>query len=486
MSFVKRRQFRVVLGFQVVILMIMVAMGTGFWLTVCDGSLETCVNPGNPLSSIYFLFLTLLRPFFFTPLMVPAIIAGSTWGALPGAAMASLGATLSSLLLFRVGSLFGGRVRPWLSSHLPDTWQMLRNHDYKIVFITRWIPLFPFDLLSIAFGGMGFRPWRMAVATFFGTLVESWVFSSIGSRGGVAASMTTVAHLMVFACVTAFPLLIYEYLFRKRRSSFWKQIRRTWDELAAEVRLNTRVQARRSFDPAKTPVLLLYGFFSSRRDVTMMTDLLEKKGVEVLTFNLGGLLGVFFTRNIRETARHADRKIKRRMERYGFNKLRIVAYSKGGLVALWWALRLGGHRYCDRIISLGTPYRGSRLALAALFTPLGFFWRGVWQMRPGSRLLRDLEVSEQPESLTLYCCYSDRDSVAPGERGIYLNSNPASRGRIIPVKMTQAHMEFLYSPEVVNRLAGLLQEKVPARRDAVPGTRKPLSHRDRFVLKGLR
>ena len=465
MGFINQQQFRTVLIFQALVLGIMGTVGYGFWVSICGSTLESCINPDSVLSPLAFLAISVLRPFFFTPVMVVAMIAGSTWGPVTGTLLTALGASLSCLLIYWPGKILGVNwVRPWLTANLPATWQLLRTQDYKIAFITRWIPLFPFDIFSLLFGVANFKTKRTFIATFFGILPEAFVFNSIGSARDSEILGATIINLLIFGCLTTIPLLVFEFFFRKRGSSLWMQIKRTYYEIVYEVRANNEVIRRHNYDNSRTPVILLYGFFSSRRALTIMERLLTQRGFQVMSFNLGGLLGVFFTRGIKETAHYIDLKIERQIERHGFKKVQVVAHSKGGLVALWWALRLGGHRYCDKIITMGTPFKGTWLSFLALFTPLGFIWRDVWQMRPGSRFLKDLQASEIPPDLTVYCCYSQKDKIATGENGIFQTVKSEGKGQIIPVPMHNiAHFEFLYRKDVGNSLARLLRASRPIR-----------------------
>src|SRR5690606_31629256 len=257
-------------------------------------------------------------------------------------------------------------------------------------------------------------------------------------------------------CCIITPLLIMEWIGRGRGTGLWQLMGNMYREILYEVRANNDIVKRHQFDKDKTPVLLLYGFFSSRRTVTVLERMLTARGFQVMSFNLGGLLGTFFTRGILETASFIDYKIKRQFERHGFKKIHIVAHSKGGLVALWWVLKLGGSQYCDRIVTIGTPFRGSSLVYLALITPLGFFWRDVWQMRPRSMFLKSLHDVTIPEDVHIYCLHSERDKVASGKQGVFQPRIPSAN--IHPVPMHHlSHFEFLYRRDVGDTIAHILR-----------------------------
>lgn len=456
MGFINQRQFQTVLGIQVSIVTVMFLIGFTFWESLCEGTWQSCISLHGSWAPLTFLLLSILRPILFTPIMVMAAIGGSTFGPLLGTLLTALGAALSCMILYFPGKFLGARlVRPWLSANLPATWQLIRTQDYKVAFITRWIPLFPFDFTSLAFGVANFHAMRAFVATFFGVLPEAYVFARLASTPDTELLSATILNLMLFGVMTTMPLLVYEFIFRKKGSSLWQQLKRTYFELVYEVRANNDIVKRRQYNKEKIPVILLYGFFSSRRSLTIMERLLSQRGFQVMSFNLGGFFGVFFTRGIKETAEFIDQKIRRQIERHGFKKVYVVAHSKGGLVALWWALRLGGASYCDKIVTMGTPFKGSFLTYLGLATPLGFIWKDLWQMRPGSAFLRELHETPVPKELSVYCCYSRKDKVAPGEHGVFRPVN--HRGQVVPVPMHHiSHFEFLYRRDVGDALAHVL------------------------------
>jgi hypothetical protein len=104
---------------------------------------------------------------------------------------------------------------------------------------------------------------------------------------------------------------------------------------------------------------------------------------------------------------------------------------------------------------MGTPFHGSSLTWLALITPLGFFWKDIWQMRPGSHFLRELADSPIPEGVQIFCLYSRRDGIARGGNAIFKPT--AGSEQVFPVPVHRvAHFEFLYRREVVEIVASIL------------------------------
>lgn len=431
------------------------------WRLVCDDTAAVCFSENSIWSELSFLVLSVVRPFFFSPLIQTAYIGGSSFGVFWGSLLTAFGAALSALAVYYPGHIIGKKiVRPWLSANLPSTWRLMRTQDYKIIFITRWIPIFPFDVVSLLYGVADFHARHVFIFTFLGCLPEVFFFSNLGGPMSPEVVIRGLTSLAVFAAATVVPLLIYEYFQRKRGSSLWTSTKRVYYELLYEARVNNEIEKRNRYSPDKIPIILLYGFGSSRKTLRMMEELLTRRDFEVMSFNLGGSLGVFFTRSIKDTAEFIDRKIRRQMQRYGFKKVHIVAHSKGGLVAMWCVLRLGGSEYCDKIITLGTPFRGSWLTWLALVTPLSFFWKDVWQMRPGSSFLKELHNSPPVPGLKIYNFYSDRDAVATGKVGIFKHP-----GDVTPIPLHHVtHYGFLGRRDVVANIAKILREKKRSQR----------------------
>ena len=440
---------------QLAIMGVCALMAALFWRHQCSDTLQSCLATQPVTKVLTFFALSSIRPFIFTPLLFVAILGGKAFGPIWGPLLTAAGSVLSCLAVFYISRLFGKRyTKPWLRSNLPATLRFIQSQDYKLAFAARLVPFFPFDVMSLLFGVLDFRRRSVIIATFLGALPEAYLFAKLVDESDSLFNSTLHTVEVIGGCVIL-PLLAFEFASRKKGTGMWQLLKAVYREINYEVHINNEILKRQTFDPNRTPVLLLYGFFSSRRSVTVLEKMLTARGHQVLSFNLGGLLGTFFTRDIVETANFIDYKIKRQIERHGYKKIQIVAHSKGGLVGLWWLLKLGGSEVCDTIITMGTPYAGSTLTYIALVSPLGLLWRDVGQMRPGSPFLRALHQSEVPANLNIHCLHSTRDFVARGKKGVF-RPTPATP-RINSVAMNQiSHFEFLYRRTVGDKVSELL------------------------------
>jgi uncharacterized membrane protein YdjX (TVP38/TMEM64 family)/pimeloyl-ACP methyl ester carboxylesterase len=450
------RQFRIALAIEVLLILGLLSIGLIFWHVVCDETMKTCFSRDSFGSMLGFLLLSAIRPLVFSPLGQAAFIAGDSFGLWLGTLLTALGAAISALILYFPGHLIGKKIaRPWLANNMPSTWRLIRTQDYKLIFISRWIPIFPFDIFSLLFGVADFHARQVFIFTFLGVIPEVYFFASIGEGTSQSIIYKGLTNLSIAAALTTIPLLFYEFVMRKRGASLWTATKKVYYELLYEARATNDIIRTTHYSPGKTPIVLLYGFFSSRKTLAVMEKLLTRQGYEVMSFHLGGSLGVFFTRGIPETAEFIDKKIRRQMKRYGFEKVHVVAHSKGGLVALWWLLKHGGAQYCDKVITMGTPFRGTWLTYLAIFTPLGFFWKDVWQMRPGCSFLKTLHESEVPKNLKIHCIYSKEDRIAVDTSAIF-----EAKGDITPVPMHHlSHFQFLARRDVASTIGRIIREE---------------------------
>ena len=447
----KGRQIRAVLVTEIILLVLIVLLSYSFWTGVCDNSLSSCLGDNQLLSLPKFLLLAIVRPFVFTPISLLPVIAAENFGTVWGALINAGAAVLSGLVLFLIARLVGKKiVDPWLKRNLPDTHKMLRAQDYKIILFFRLLPFAHFDLCSLVCGLLTFRVKYFVIFTLIGVLPESFLIAHFAANHE-NFWLRAMLVLLVLSALLLIPALTYELL--SRQKTLFRQLVAVYHELLAELRENNELIRRVGFSSQRPPILLLYGFFSSRNCLMIIERILTAKGYEVIGFNLGGLFGVFFTEGIVETAKLIDDKVQRLLDKHGISKIHVVAHSKGGLVALWWLLKMGGTNYCDKLITMGTPFKGSRLVYIALMTPFGFVWRDMWQMRPNSAFLKELHDSEVPAGLEVHCINSLSDNVASGDSGVF---KPRT-GQIRSVPMNHVrHLDFLNRRDVGDMISVIL------------------------------
>jgi uncharacterized membrane protein YdjX (TVP38/TMEM64 family)/pimeloyl-ACP methyl ester carboxylesterase len=449
-------QTRAAILMEISLLGIAIGIAWLFWAVWCPEGVEKCLGTGG-LAPAHYLFLSLIRPFVLTPHAFGTYVAAQSFSEGHAILLSALASTLSAIPVYGLFYLIGKNlVSPWMSHNLPSTLKLIRTQDYKLVFAARLIPVFPFDLISILAGTFNLNFKRFLVFTFIGILPEC-VFLTLMTSPNVSILGFTMNALGLVAGLILAPLFILEWQSRKKGRSLWTAIRGSFKEIMEEARLNNQIVKRNKIDPSKTPVLLIYGFFSSRRTLNFLERQLVAAGFDVLTFNLGGLFGTFFTQGVSETAAFVDYKIKRQVERHNIKKIHVVAHSKGTLVAYWWLTKLGGNKYCDKLVAMASPCGGSYYTYLALVTPLGFFWRDMWQMRPGSSFLKILQDAEVPANLKIWAFYSDNDRLARGVHGLFRPTKGAENISVIGMH-DYSHFDFIMKRGAIKQIINILKD----------------------------
>ena len=134
----------------------------------------------------------------------------------------------------------------------------------------------------------------------------------------------------------------------------------------------------------RVPVLLLPGYGTNRMVFWFLRHYLEHRGWRwVWPVNHAG----------RETelsgqAKALERNVAMLKRASGAEQVDLIGFSMGGLIAAWYVAH-GGHEDVRKLITLGTPWGGSRLA-AWLNTPVGK------QMAEGAPELQTLDPTLVP------------------------------------------------------------------------------------------
>jgi len=129
------------------------------------------------------------------------------------------------------------------------------------------------------------------------------------------------------------------------------------------------------------PVLFVHGYFCNRAVWRPMARFLAQRGHVTGSVNLEPTFG-----SIDGYANLIEQGITELCQRTGHDQVALVCHSMGGLAARAY-LRVHGDLAVSRVITLGTPHRGTRMA------HLGF-GENTRQMRFDSDWLADLAASE--------------------------------------------------------------------------------------------
>lgn len=203
----------------------------------------------------------------------------------------------------------------------------------------------------------------------------------------------------------------------------------------------------------RAPIVLLHGFGASSRVLAPIARNLSRElGRPVIRLGLGCRIPVHIG-DVRDTARAVQLALLRLARAERFPYVDVVGHSLGGLVATYLLKQLDRGRRVRKVVTLGTPHNGTPAALlgALLF---GAFSRAIWQMIPGSPLLRELAALPVPEGSELIALASDADGIVPRRF-----ARPAPAPNLACGALSGlGHIDLLLSPLAFRAVRGALRE----------------------------
>lgn len=194
--------------------------------------------------------------------------------------------------------------------------------------------------------------------------------------------------------------------------------------------------------PNLNPVLLIHGFGTTRKSMSVLEQRLRMDGFDCFSVNLGGFLGKINTNGVEDLAQKVKNKVDSLYERFKIPKFAIIGHSKGGLVGKYYVSILGGDEHVHTLITLGTPHKGDWWALLAALTVIGLVSKSLWQMMPHSRFIRKLYRASIPSTVKTISISSTDDQVVPPDNSIL--EIPAGTTHIKNVKLFgYTHTDYL-------------------------------------------
>lgn len=197
-----------------------------------------------------------------------------------------------------------------------------------------------------------------------------------------------------------------------------------------------------SAPPSAVPLVLVHGLWDTPRLFRRLEEQLQGRRQPLLVPHLPHGLG---QRPLLELAGQLGRLVE---QRFGLAQpVDVLGFSMGGVVARSWIQLAGGAGRVRRLISVGSPQRGSLLAAP---------WPGRWlagiaDMRPGSPLLHrlngDLSALASVDCCSFWCLADQM--VIPSWSGVL----PLGRRQQLPV---WSHRQLISSPAALGPIVAEL------------------------------
>ncbi len=186
--------------------------------------------------------------------------------------------------------------------------------------------------------------------------------------------------------------------------------------------------------PARRPIVLLHGFGLTQTSWLVLGRRLARRG-------LGPLYGTtyFSLQSVRTSAQELAAFVAAVCVRTGAERVDIVAHSMGGVVARYWVERLGGAAHLGRLVTIGSPHRGTRMGRYGLAA-------GARELADDSPLLA--ELAAPAPGLPYTSIWSRSDSIVIPQSSSSIA--PAGEDRVFD---DLGHLSLLASRRVVDVIA---------------------------------
>ncbi|PJM93237.1 esterase/lipase family protein [Streptomyces sp. CB01373] len=195
-----------------------------------------------------------------------------------------------------------------------------------------------------------------------------------------------------------------------------------------------------------SPILLVHGLCSNRAIFHIMRRGLRQAGfrrVAVLNYN-------WLNNDVRGAARLLADQVERVCEDSGHERVHVIGHSLGGVVARYYAQRMGGDARVHTLVTLGAPHTGT--LAAALPLPV----RAIRQLRPGSDLLAELAEPAPGCGTRFVAFHSDLDElIVPAANARLVH--PDLRIRNVPVRAV-GHVSLPMHARVVGEVCRVLHD----------------------------
>jgi triacylglycerol lipase len=207
----------------------------------------------------------------------------------------------------------------------------------------------------------------------------------------------------------------------------------------APRRASKRLAAKSTFK-TETVILLVHGLLSNSGIWWLFSKRLKEKLIGNLThisfdsLNLGNPVASLDT-----YVKVLDQRISALKKNKNI-RIILIGHSMGGLVCRAW-LGANNDQQIQRLITLGTPHRGSQCAKVMRFSNLN-------QMRPGSQWLNNLPIQPMVATTAIYSVHDN--FVVPFTAGF----SPAFDSIQI---VGAGHLGLLFDQQVVYKVATLLK-----------------------------
>lgn len=148
-----------------------------------------------------------------------AIASGMLFGTFWGGLYSIIGGMLGAVACFFIARLLGiAFIKKFIGKIPCFTENCKEKHLVLLVFISRLLPFFSFDLVSYCAGLTNIKARTFMIATFFGMIPMTFLFTHMGEEIRIHSSVTLILNGIALLVFLVLPLLVMKYnIFRMNK-----------------------------------------------------------------------------------------------------------------------------------------------------------------------------------------------------------------------------------------------------------------------------
>ncbi|ACB84457.1 TVP38/TMEM64 family protein [Natranaerobius thermophilus] len=193
-----------------IIIVLLIGVGTGsYYLYLNDiitaENIYLFLENYAYLAPLLYFLIHVIRPFTMLPSSILSVVAGLTFGSWIGFLICITGFLLGTSTAYIMGKVFQLK---WLISRYPQSQQLIQvlkenSTDNILLGISlRFVPIFPSDLVSFAFGVCKIRYREFALGTLIGSFPGLFMFYYAGIQFQQQSYFNLILILIAFVILT--------------------------------------------------------------------------------------------------------------------------------------------------------------------------------------------------------------------------------------------------------------------------------------------
>lgn len=165
------------------------------------------VSSKGKFGQVTFLLLWIVKPLFMViPSSVFSIAGGTLFGPLQGFILNMIGFFLSGTFAFYISRLLGKRyIERIIKGNMLKIYKGIEKDGFKIIFLFRFPPIFPYDIFSITAGITRIKYRSFIFGSLLGVIPETICYSFVGNSiesGSLLRLLLSVLSMLIVMLIT--------------------------------------------------------------------------------------------------------------------------------------------------------------------------------------------------------------------------------------------------------------------------------------------